>query len=491
MKKTVILLVLSALLAAGPGCRGKIPSGPDPDIAVPAGQTEVPIQDPDAQTAHADPGTAGTLVEVRPQSFPGYGISLRLPESWTYQVYGAGEPIVGIRPEGAGAEGEITLRHDERFGVCGTGLEQKEILFNGHKALQGFYDGQERWSFIVLDAPENGVIINSAGDWFPEYEEEIGQILSTVQFVYYGEDPGARETPGTVSPSYLLDCVAEWARLMLDFSRTGPYDMTALFGTEEAQSWILDHEALVFDDGTVAGYCTFTVPQWITAADGEESAYGDGMDLVDSLIRGEADRLGKDCYVDGGTDRAFFIMADENRIRDFAGFYMNALSGSAPDSVSAAVRTIRANYTEDSGIVSGCLNADRMARSSVRHCPVFKLDTIEDLEGFRTRFREVLTPDPEFSGMDEYPWFPEAAAGYDAEFFADHTLLLAYVAAGSGSYRFSAWSVTAGGTLCRMDVIQTNHPEVVTADMEAWFVIAEIPDSEVRHCTEFDARLVG
>ena len=39
-----------------------------------------------------------------------------------------------------------------------------------------------------------------------------------------------------------------------------------------------------------------------------------------------------------------------------------------------------ANWTEDDAIISSCLNAEKMLVSSARHLPVYKLDTIDDLD---------------------------------------------------------------------------------------------------------------
>ena len=91
-----------------------------------------------------------------------------------------------------------------------------------------------------------------------------------------------------------------------------------------------------------------------------------------------------------------------------------------------------ANWTEDSKIFS-CMNPEKLTISSVRHLPVYKLDTKEDLDQFKEKYRDVLTFDQWY---DEVPSFNEATAGYDDIFFAEHTVVLAYVTANSGSLRF-------------------------------------------------------
>ena len=146
-----------------------------------------------------------------------------------------------------------------------------------------------------------------------------------------------------------------------------------------------------------------------------------------------------------------------------------------------------ANWTEDSRVFADCSNAGMMTISSVPHLPVYKLDTLKDLEQFKENFRDILTLD---HGYDEVPSFNDITALYDDSFFADHTLILAYVTAPSGSFRYAIQDISyAGSTFC-LDVVQTNDPETHTDDMAGWFVIAEVLDSDIADDILFDARLV-
>ena len=146
-----------------------------------------------------------------------------------------------------------------------------------------------------------------------------------------------------------------------------------------------------------------------------------------------------------------------------------------------------ANWTEDSRVFADCSNAGMMTISSVPHLPVYKLDTLKDLEQFQEKFRDILTLD---HGYDEVPSFDDITALYDDSFFADHTLILAYVTAPSGSFRYAIQDISyAGSTFC-LDVVQTNDPETYTDDMAGWFVIAEVLDSDIADDILFDARLV-
>ena len=91
---------------------------------------------------------------------------------------------------------------------------------------------------------------------------------------------------------------------------------------------------------------------------------------------------------------------------------------------------------------------------------------------------------------DEVPSFNDITALYDDSFFADHTLILAYVTAPSGSFRYAIQDISHGGSTFCLDVVQTNDPETHTDDMAGWFVIAEVLDSDIADDILFDARLV-
>lgn len=145
-----------------------------------------------------------------------------------------------------------------------------------------------------------------------------------------------------------------------------------------------------------------------------------------------------------------------------------------------------ANWAEASEVYFGALNKDTMAISSVQHLPIYKFDTLEDLEQFKLTFGEVLAMD---HGYDEIPSFNDTVAKYDDTFFAENSLMLVYVGANSGTYRFGVNSVYCDGNSFCIHVEQTNNPEAVTEDMAGWFVTVAVPDSMVENCTEFDADL--
>ena len=151
-------------------------------------------------------------------------------------------------------------------------------------------------------------------------------------------------------------------------------------------------------------------------------------------------------------------------------------------------KAVYAGYTEDSRVFASCLNAPWLQISSVRHLPVYLLDSVEDLVRFGETFREVLTLDQSYGDL---PSFDDLAAGYDEKFFEENSVILAYVAAGSGAFRFDIQEVVLGeGALC-LNVIERYRPEAYTEARAGWLLIAEVPDSYLTDCAVFNAKIVG
>ena len=161
-------------------------------------------------------------------------------------------------------------------------------------------------------------------------------------------------------------------------------------------------------------------------------------------------------------------------------------SGGTPVEEAFEIAVSYANWTEESEIYFGALNKEKMVISSVQHLPIYKFNTLEELEQFKFAFGEVLTMD---RGYDEVPSFNDITTNYDETFFDENTLLLVYVGANSGTYRFGVSSVFCAENSFCIHIEQTNNPEVVTDDMAGWFITVAVPDSMVENCTEFDADL--
>ena len=147
-----------------------------------------------------------------------------------------------------------------------------------------------------------------------------------------------------------------------------------------------------------------------------------------------------------------------------------------------------AGWSDDPSISEGALNKDTLTDN---HLPIFKIDTLEDLESFKEKYASILSMD---SGYNETLSFNAslAKAQWDREgFFQNNTLLVVYVPANSGSLRFAVHNIEVTYESVCVYVEQTNRPEIFTEDMAGWFVLVEIADDEIRNCYAYDAIFVN
>ena len=153
---------------------------------------------------------------------------------------------------------------------------------------------------------------------------------------------------------------------------------------------------------------------------------------------------------------------------------------------TAVTKVAFAGWTPDERLTSEALNADQFAVNAATRLPVYKFDTKTQLDRFRDEFGQTLNMD---SGCDGIPSFNKVTAAYDDAFFAEHAVVMAYVSASSGTFRYAIQRVfISGQTLC-VEAVQTNDPETYTCDMSGWFVFAEVAAADISDCTAFDAWL--
>ena len=112
-------------------------------------------------------------------------ISLTLKEGWEYDIVDEQESdrfSVNIYPAGQ-KENKLRISYFGSFGVCGTGLEQKEIKLGKYDAWMGTYWEDAVWSFIsIKNTFGDYAILNEGGEkWWDEYGEQAMQILETLK----------------------------------------------------------------------------------------------------------------------------------------------------------------------------------------------------------------------------------------------------------------------------------------------------------------------
>ena len=111
-------------------------------------------------------------------------ITLTIPYDWEYETErgnNSGEYCISFWPADQ-TEGKIKMWYYTAFGVCGTGLEEKEITVGEYEAWQGTNDNKKVWDFISFKGmPGSYVAMNEgANKWWSQYGDEAMRILSSV-----------------------------------------------------------------------------------------------------------------------------------------------------------------------------------------------------------------------------------------------------------------------------------------------------------------------
>ena len=114
-------------------------------------------------------------------SYGPYTMTLDIPEGWEFEeVIDDYRQGIHFRPKDE-TDGWVALYYYRGFGVCGTGLESRELkLTNGFKGSAGYYDGNSVWSFITIDTADYYVFLNEGADWLSNYEDEVFGIVASV-----------------------------------------------------------------------------------------------------------------------------------------------------------------------------------------------------------------------------------------------------------------------------------------------------------------------
>lgn len=149
-------------------------------------------------------------------------------------------------------------------------------------------------------------------------------------------------------------------------------------------------------------------------------------------------------------------------------------------------------WTDFMNVLPSCDNGtiinETIMLSSVRHLPVFCVGSAAELEELKASLGEFLQFD---FGYDEAPSFNDITEHCDDAFFAEKSLVFAWVESGSGSYRFGLTGVERGDGVFRIYADKINDPEVGTDDMAGWFVGVEVPKAALEGCAELDAMYGG
>lgn len=147
-----------------------------------------------------------------------------------------------------------------------------------------------------------------------------------------------------------------------------------------------------------------------------------------------------------------------------------------------------ANWSEDPVITRSCINGEFFLYSDMPRLPLFRITSVEELDEFFDAFEGVIGL---HHGYNEVPSFEQQVRDFDKTFFDDNDLLIAYVTASSGTFRFGISDMKAEDDTLRMYVIKTNYPEVYDTAMAGWLMTAEVSKDVTTDFRRFDAVLEG
>lgn len=162
--------------------------------------------------------------------------------------------------------------------------------------------------------------------------------------------------------------------------------------------------------------------------------------------------------------------------------------GTSPSVQVYDVELSYVNWTESELLRQKALNAELLEQSVAHHLPIYKFETVEELEQFKADFADKLTMD---SGYDEVPSFNEVTAKYDKEFFEDTTLFLVYISVGNSTHRFGLDSIGWDDNSFHIFVEETTGAKYVDSAMAGWVLTVAVSSESVASCTEFDAVIGG
>ena len=148
-----------------------------------------------------------------------------------------------------------------------------------------------------------------------------------------------------------------------------------------------------------------------------------------------------------------------------------------------------AGWCDMRAIGDGALNRDLLQNEENEHLPVFRADTLEELEEFKTRYKDVFVMDQGYGNVRSFCAVLEQAQ-FDREiFYENNSLLLVYVPANSGSLRFSVDEIVINDNSLCFFIAQEDNQEVVSDDMAGWMLLVKAAKDEIRDYTSFDAVL--
>ncbi len=144
------------------------------------------------------------------------------------------------------------------------------------------------------------------------------------------------------------------------------------------------------------------------------------------------------------------------------------------------------NMHEGTLLYMGALNREKMYISSVKHLPIYKFDSVSELNSFAARCGEEIDFSYK-SSLSDAPSFTDATTKYDEAFFADNVLFAVYIYAPQCDtvYKLASSHISDAGTAFH---IVTEKRGVLEAILN-YMMLIEVNREAVEGCTVFDATL--
>ena len=285
-----------------------------------------------------------------------------------------------------------------------------------------------------------------------------------------------------------------YSSLYFDLSKEGTYRIRCEFSPGDGKRYNTWVTFEVKDSSNVKSYS-------VTVEDGDEFLYenlnlkykeGEQVVIKTNIILD----MSLTVYVNGksiGTGKAiktgdeythweyYFTMPSEDVTITF-----EEKDGMLVDQNNWDAGTAWVNYGGNDAFYFGALNSDKFSISSAKHLPIYKFDSLAELDQFKTTFADVFSFNESY---DEIQSFETSIQNFDDNFFADYSLFVVYVSSSSGSLRFGVNSVYNDGDNFCVYIEQLNDPEVLTEDMAGWFILLPQQKHLIEQCESFDARM--
>ena len=169
--------------------------------------------------------------------------------------------------------------------------------------------------------------------------------------------------------------------------------------------------------------------------------------------------------------------------------FNSTVKGPEDVEVPYAIAVAYVGWSDSQTICDGALNKELLKNEPNEHLPIFRMDTLEDLEQFKAQYENVFAMDQGFDNIRSFEAVLKQSQ-FDRElFYEDNSMLLIYIPANSGSLRFFVDEIiTNDNSLC-FSVGQKDNQEVVTDDMAGWMLLVKATKEELGKYTSFDAVL--